>query len=113
MFRMTLTDVGSLTSVNPVELMVQDFHRWVVIHGAHIGKYIRGICYVQGSKPILWTVWEITLAKHEHNSLIGEAFNVHNTDLCQVADSQETLDINNQWAQGIREAPTKLKKGKK
>ncbi len=47
----------------------------------------------------LWTVQEITLAKHEHDSLVGEAFNVHNTDLCQVADSQETLDINNQWAQ--------------
>ncbi|KAK0229522.1 hypothetical protein EDD85DRAFT_794007 [Armillaria nabsnona] len=45
---------------------------------------------LQGSKPVLWTVQEITLAEHEHDSLI---------DLCQVADSQQTLDINNQWAQ--------------
>ncbi|KAK0457940.1 uncharacterized protein EV420DRAFT_1764465 [Desarmillaria tabescens] len=111
-FRTTLTEVRDLTRVTPLQPTVCDFHRWVVIQGPHIGKYVRGICYVQGSNPILWTVREITCAEHGHDLLVGEPFNVHNTDLCQAADSQATLDINNQWAQSIREAPMKLKKRK-
>ncbi len=111
-FRTTVTDIHNVMGVMPLEPTMRDFHCWMVIYGPHIGKHVHGIRYVQGSKPVLWTVQEITLAEHEHDSLTGKAFNVHNTDLCQVADSQKTLDINNQWAQSICKAPTKLKKRK-
>ncbi len=112
-FRTMVTDIDNVMGVTPLEPTVRDFHCWMVIYGPHIGKYVRGIHYVQGSKPVLWTVREIALAEHEHNSLIGKAFNVRNTELCQVADSQQTFDINNQWAQSVCKAPIKLKRAKK
>ncbi|KAK0220526.1 hypothetical protein IW262DRAFT_1297582 [Armillaria fumosa] len=56
MFRTTLTNVLNLAGVTPVEPTVCDFHHWVIIKGPHISKYIHGIHYVQGSKPILWIV---------------------------------------------------------
>ncbi len=111
-FRTTVTDVHNVMGVMPLKPTVCNFHHWMVIYGPHIGKYVHSIHYVQGSKPVLWTVREITLAENEHDSLEGEEFNVHNTDLCQVVDSQQTLDIDNQWAQSICKAPMKLKKRK-
>ncbi|SJL15312.1 uncharacterized protein ARMOST_18805 [Armillaria ostoyae] len=108
-FRTTLVDVGNWKSMTPVEPTVRDYHRWVVIRGDHVGMYARGVRYVQGSKPILWTVQEIKCVDNEHDLLIGEVFDILNTDLCQVADSQQTLDINAQWAHSIREEPTKVK----
>ncbi|SJL10755.1 uncharacterized protein ARMOST_14149 [Armillaria ostoyae] len=108
-FRTTLVDVGNWKSVTPVEPTVRDYHRWVVIRGDHVGMYAHGVRYVQGSKPILWMVQEIKCVDNEHDLLIGEVFDILNTDLCQVADSQQTLDINAQWACSIQEEPTKVK----
>ncbi|KAK0209803.1 hypothetical protein IW262DRAFT_1468526 [Armillaria fumosa] len=108
--RLDLSDIQDLTDVTPLEPTVQDYHRWIVIYGPHIGKYVHGIHYVQGSKPNLWMVQEIVLADNVHYSLLGEAFKVPSSDLCQVADSQNTLDINVKWAQSICEELTKVKK---
>ncbi|KAK0207416.1 hypothetical protein IW262DRAFT_1302761 [Armillaria fumosa] len=83
MFQATLTNVLHLADITPVKPT-----------GPHVGKYVCGIHYVQGTKPILWTVHQIMLVQDEHDSLVGEAFNIPNCDLCQVADSQETLDVN-------------------
>ncbi|KAK0215113.1 hypothetical protein IW262DRAFT_1300340 [Armillaria fumosa] len=113
MFRTTLTEVLNLAGVTPLEPTVHDFHRWVIIKGPHVGQYVRGICYVQGTKPILWTVHEITLVQDKHDSLVGKAFNILSGDLYQVADTQHTLDINYQWAQSICEEPIKPKKQRK
>ncbi|KAK0501114.1 hypothetical protein EDD18DRAFT_1102066 [Armillaria luteobubalina] len=103
-------ELRDLTDVTPLEPTVQDYHRWMVIYGPHIGKYVHGIHYVQGSKPNLWMVQEVALADNVHYSLLGEAFKVPSSDLCQVADSQNTLDINVKWAQSICEELTKVKK---
>ncbi|KAK0215559.1 hypothetical protein IW262DRAFT_1465253 [Armillaria fumosa] len=112
-FRTTLTEVLNVAGVTPVEPTVHDFHRWVIIKGHHVGKYVQGIRYMQGTKPILWTVHQITLVQDEHDLLVGEAFDIPNCDLCQAADTQKTLDTNFQWAQSIREEPIKPKKQRK
>ncbi|KAK0223275.1 hypothetical protein IW262DRAFT_1295097 [Armillaria fumosa] len=112
-FRTTLTEVLNVAGVTPVEPTVCDFHCWVIIKGHHVGKYVWGIRYMQGTKPILWTVRQITLVQDEHDLLVGEAFDIPNCDLCQAADTQKTLDTNFQWAQSIREEPIKPKKQRK
>ncbi|KAK0492693.1 hypothetical protein EDD18DRAFT_1108698 [Armillaria luteobubalina] len=94
------------------EPTVRDYHRWVVIMGAHIGKCVHGIRYVQGSKPIQWTVREIIMAEDDHDSFVGEAFDVRNSELCQMTDSQRTLDLNHQWAQTVCDEPVRIKKRK-
>ncbi|KAK0217810.1 hypothetical protein IW262DRAFT_1298423 [Armillaria fumosa] len=87
MFRTTLTNVLNLAGVTPVE--------------------------PTGSKPVLWTVQQITLGQDKHDLLVGEAFDIPNCNLCQAADTQKMLDVNFQWAQSIREEPIKLKKKRK
>ncbi|KAK0471482.1 hypothetical protein IW261DRAFT_1511682 [Armillaria novae-zelandiae] len=90
-------------TVKPVEPNVRDFHRWVVIQGPGLGKLVRGIRYVEGSKPTKWWVREI-------DEFVGEPLEVVSSDMCVAADGNEDYQKNLSWAQSQRESPVRAPK---
>ncbi|KAK0463342.1 hypothetical protein IW261DRAFT_1525902 [Armillaria novae-zelandiae] len=97
-------------TVKPVEPNVRDFHRWVIIQGPGLGKLVRGICYVEGSKPTKWWVREVSIRSGEIDKFVGEPLEVVSSDMCVAADSNEDYQKNLSWAQSQCKSPVRAPK---
>ncbi|KAK0494662.1 hypothetical protein EDD18DRAFT_1355404 [Armillaria luteobubalina] len=96
--------------IKPVEPNVRDFHRWVIIQGPGLGKLVRGIRYVEGSKPTKWWVREVSKRSGEVDEFVGEPLEVVSSDMCVAADGDEDYRKNLSWAQSQRESPVRAPK---